>query len=218
MLRRNVAAALLAAVLALPVAAAPVVIAPPESGKADAALNAVVNTLVTAAEAQDFAPFEAVLTPEATASFGGDYGPEGFKRAYGIGEAGSPFWPEFLKAARLGGVFLEDDLYTLPYTAGDLPETADPYLSVIAIGDKTLLYAEPTEGAAVIADVTHQLLEQIDIEPADLERTGPDYVHVKADAGTGYVKISEVRSPIDYRAVFQKIDGAWKLVAFVAGD
>ena len=90
MLRRNVAAALLAAVLALPVAAAPVVIAPPESGKADAALNAVVNTLVTAAEAQDFAPFEAVLTPEATASFGGDYGPEGFKRAYGIGGLAHP--------------------------------------------------------------------------------------------------------------------------------
>ena len=89
---------------------------------------------------------------------------------------------------------------------------------MIAIGERTLLYAEPKEGAAVIADVTHQLLEQIDIEPADLERTGPDYVHVKADAGTGYVKISEVRSPIDYRAVFQKIDGAWKLVAFVAGD
>lgn len=218
MIRKLIAIAALTAGLALTAAAAPVVIAPPESGKADGALNTLVETLVKAAEAEDFAPFEAAMTPDATASFGGDYGPEGFKSAYGIGQPGSPFWPEFLKAARLGGVFLQDDLYTLPYTAGDLPETADPFLSVIAIGDKTLLYAEPKEGAAVIADVTHQLLEQIDIEPADLEKTGSDYVHVKADAGTGYVKVSEVRSPIDYRAVFQKIDGVWKLVAFVAGD
>lgn len=218
MIRTFIAAAAVALTLAAPVRAEPVIIAPPDSGKADAALNAVVETLIKAAEAQDFAPFEAVLTPEATANFGGDEGPEGFRRAYGIGEPGSPFWPEFLKAAKLGGVFLQDDLYTLPYIAGALPETADPYLSVIAIGDKTLLYAEPKEGASVVADVTHQLLEQIDIEPADLEKTGPDFVHVKADAGTGYVKVAEVRSPLDYRAVFQKIDGVWKLVAFVAGD
>ena len=218
MIRRLFAAAVVTLGLALPAFAAPHIIAPSDAGKADAALNAVIETLVKAAEAQDFAAFEAVMTPESTASFGGDEGPEGFKRAYGIGEPESPFWTAFLEAARLGGAFLQDDLYTLPYTAGHLPETADPYLSVIAIGDKTLLYAEPKEGAAVVADVTHQILEQIDIEPADLEKTGPDFVHVKADAGTGYVKIGEVRSPLDYRAVFQKIDGVWKLVAFVAGD
>lgn len=218
MIRTILAAAAMAFVLAAPARAEPVIIAPFESGKADPALNALLVTLVKAAEAMDFAPFEAAMTPSATASFGGDEGPEGFKRAYGIGQPDSPFWPEFIKAAKLGGVFLQEDLFTVPYTSGDLPEIVDPYINVIAIGDKTLLYAEPKEGANVVADVTHQLLEQIDIEPADLEKTGPDYLRVKADAGEGYVKVGEFRSPLDYRAVFQNIAGEWKLVAFVAGD
>ncbi|MFT3809398.1 MAG: hypothetical protein QM698_05720 [Micropepsaceae bacterium] len=218
MIRTAIAAAALVFGLAAPAAAAPMIVAPPEAAVADAPLNALLETLIKAAEARDFAPFEAALTPTATASFGGDEGPEGFRRAYGIDQPDSPFWPEFIKAAKLGGAFLQDDLFVVPYIAANMPEEADPYLSVIAIGEKTMLYAEPKEGAAAIADVTHQVLEQIDIEPADLEKTGPDFVHVKADAGAGYVRIGEVRSALDYRAVFEKRDGVWKLTAFVAGD
>jgi len=36
--------------------------------------------------------------------------------------------------------------------------------------------------------------------------------------GEGYVRVSETRSPLDYRAVFELVDGKWKLSAFVAGD
>ncbi len=218
MIRTVLAAAALALCLAASASAAPMIVAPPESGPADASLGALLDTLIKAAEAKDFAPFEAALTPTATASFGGDEGPEGFKRVYGVDRPDSPFWPEFIEAAKLGGAFLQDDLFIVPYIAARIPEEADPYLSVIAIGEKTLLYAEPKEGAATLADVTHQVLEQIDIEPADLEKTGPDFIHVKAEAGTGYVKVAEIRSALDYRAVFEKVDGAWKLTAFVAGD
>lgn len=218
MIRTVIAAAALALALAAPVRAEPVVIKPFGNWHDDAPLAQLLAKLVMAAGAEDFRPFEAAMTPDATASFGGDTGPEGFRRVYGIGQPGSPFWGEFYEAVRLGGVFAQDDLFIVPYTSGDLPDEADPYLSVIAIGDKTLLYAEPKPDAKVLGDVTHQLLEHIDIEPADMEKTGPDYLHVKADAGTGYVKAGEVRSPLDYRAVFQKIGGVWKLTAFVAGD
>lgn len=218
MIRTILAAAALILALAAPVRAEPVVIKPFGNWHDDAPLARLLAKLVMAAGAEDFNPFIEAMTPDATASFGGDVGPEGFKRVYGIGQLNSPFWNEFYEAVRLGGVFIQADLFIVPYTSGDLPETADPYLSVIAIGKQTLLYAEPKEGAKVVADVTHQLLEQLDIEPADLEKTGPDYLRVKADAGEGYVKVDGVRSPLDYRAVFQKIAGEWKLVAFVAGD
>ncbi len=217
MIRTLIAAAFLSAALAAPAFAEPTIIQP-LSDRSDADLDALIAGLTKAAEAKDFAPFEAALTPEATASFGGDVGPEGIKRVHGVDQPDTKFWDEWLKAAKLGGTFVQAEIYVLPYTAGELPESADPFLSVIAIGDKTLLYKEPKEGAAVVADVTHQLLEQLDIEPAELEKTGPDYIRVKADAGEGYVKVAEVRSPLDYRAVFEKIDGVWKLTAFVAGD
>lgn len=217
-IRAFAAAAVFALALAAPALAAPQIVAPVDAAKDDPELAALFETLTRAAEARDFAPFEAAMTADATASFGGDEGPEGFRRAYEIESPDSPFWSAFTEALALGAVEAEPGLVYAPYLAGTLPDDADPYLSVVAIGAKTLLYAEPKEGAAVVADVTHQVLEQIDIEPADLEKTGPDYVHVKADAGTGYVKAGEVRSPLDHRAVFQKIDGTWKLAAFVAGD
>mgnify|MGYP006161516651 CR=1 FL=1 len=37
------------------------------------------------------------------------------------------------------------------------------------------------------------------------------------DAGT-FIASSFVRSPVDYRAIFQKSGGQWRLRAFVAGD
>ena len=66
--------------------------------------------------------------------------------------------------------------------------------------------------------LTRMWLEQADIEADDLARTPEGWVRVKADAGAGYVKQAEVRSPLDYRAVFQKTGEGWKLIAFVAGD
>jgi hypothetical protein len=217
MSRTVFAAVAVAILLAAPAMAAPVIIAPPSEHQ-DADLDALVMTLAKAAAAKDFAPFEAAMTPTATASFGGDEGPAGFRRAYGVDQPDSPFWSEWAKASALGGTFEESEIYVLPYTSSALPDDADPYSSLIAVGEKTALYDAPKADAKVIGDVTHQLLEQLDVEPADLEKTGPDFVHVKADMGEGYVRIAEVRSPIDYRAIFEKIDGKWKLTAFVAGD
>ena len=34
----------------------------------------------------------------------------------------------------------------------------------------------------------------------------------------GFVSAEFVRSPIDYRACFEKKNGKWKMTAFVAGD
>lgn len=39
-----------------------------------------------------------------------------------------------------------------------------------------------------------------------------------ANGQEGWVRGSDVRSPIDYRAGFSKRSGQWKLEAFVAGD
>ena len=36
--------------------------------------------------------------------------------------------------------------------------------------------------------------------------------------GTGYVTAPEFRSPIDYRARFEKRDGRWRMIVFIAGD
>jgi hypothetical protein len=34
----------------------------------------------------------------------------------------------------------------------------------------------------------------------------------------GFIKAKYVRSPIDYRAIFEKNNGKWKMGAFISGD
>jgi hypothetical protein len=38
------------------------------------------------------------------------------------------------------------------------------------------------------------------------------------DGESGYVAARDVRSPIDYRAAFEKVDGRWMMTFFVVGD
>jgi hypothetical protein len=38
------------------------------------------------------------------------------------------------------------------------------------------------------------------------------------DGRTGHVWHAYVRSPVDYRALFNLIDGRWRMTAFVSGD
>jgi hypothetical protein len=39
-----------------------------------------------------------------------------------------------------------------------------------------------------------------------------------ADGRTGFVRHDQVRSVLDYRAVFERREGHWLMTAFVAGD
>ena len=38
------------------------------------------------------------------------------------------------------------------------------------------------------------------------------------DGRTGYISSRYVRGPVGYRAIFNKVDGRWRMAAFVAGD
>ena len=47
----------------------------------------------------------------------------------------------------------------------------------------------------------------------------PRWTEVTAADGTkGFVKSDQLRSPVDYRAVFQPRKTGWKMTAFIAGD
>jgi hypothetical protein len=46
-----------------------------------------------------------------------------------------------------------------------------------------------------------------------------DWLNVRlADGSTGYINVKYVRSPIGYRAIFERTDGRWVMTYFIAGD
>jgi hypothetical protein len=67
--------------------------------------------------------------------------------------------------------------------------------------------------APIIGVVSHSIVRMI--EPAQ----GKLWARVQlGDGRTGYMWHAYVRSPVDYRALFNLVDGRWKMTAFVAGD
>ncbi|MCC6918995.1 MAG: hypothetical protein IT548_07305 [Alphaproteobacteria bacterium] len=215
----------LALALALPglaapaaVAASPAKILPVDEAAKDPALAELIAKLLKACDEKDFKPFAEALSPDAIASFGGDAGPKGFRDVYGIGDPDSPFWPEFKAALTLGGAFMEEGLFAAPYTYANWPEDLDSFTYVVAIGAKTDLYVQPKDGAKIVADVTYRILELVETDPEGPNAAPEGWIHVKAGKQDGYVKTAETRSPVDYRAVFQKTANRWWLGAFVGGD
>ena len=212
-------AALLAALLfafAPTAGAAPRTLEPVDESAKDPELAKLIATLLKACDEKDFRPFEEAMSPDAIASFGGDSGPAGFRAVYQVDDPNSPFWDEFRAAVLMGGAFMEDGLYAAPYVYAKWPEDIDAFEYVVAIGDKTTLFAKPDAASRPLADVTHQFLRL----PGD--ETGANvpegWMAVSADGVAGFVKIAETASPVGYRAIFQKTVNRWWLGAFVSGD
>jgi hypothetical protein len=81
------------------------------------------------------------------------------------------------------------------------------------IGADVNVRSEPSLTAPVISTMSYQTFRKV--RGLSFEEWVP--VHL-TDGGTGYINRQYVRSPISYRAMFERTDGRWELTAFIAGD
>ncbi len=183
----------------------------------DPKLAELLANLVKACEAGDMKPIEAVLAPDVLGDNEADSkeGPDAFEEYWAIGAPDSQFCPQFTAAIAPGGAFIVDPdappTYATPYVVANWPQELDPFNHIVAVGPATALYAKPAEGAAVVADVTHQILEVVD--DSELPE---GWAHVKSgDGKDGYAKGGEVRSYFEAYARFEKRGDIWLLIAFL---
>jgi len=210
--------ALIATTFLLGAAAFAQTLKPLDQSAKDPKLAELIATLIKACDRKDFKPFEAALSPDAIGSFGGDPGVRGFKVDHDIDSPGTTFYTKFKDAVSMGGAFTDVRTFAAPYVFALWPDDLDGFEWIAATGSRTMLYAKPENGAKTLADVTHQFLEFASEAPYARDAAPAGWLHVKAGRTTGYVKESQARSPMDYRAVFENVDGRWRLRAFVAGD
>lgn len=213
-------ALVLAVVLATPVAAAvPERMEPVDQLAENAELAALVATLLKACDEKDFRPFEAALAPDLIVSYAGFEGIEGLREIFRLDEPDTAFWNEFRTAVQLGGVFQGPDRFTTPYVSALWPETEDDGSQhIVAVGPRTSLYDRPADDAKIIADVTQRVLMRDEDRTAEPFGPPDGWSRVRDGDSVGYVRWSESRSPIDYRVVFERLDGRWLITAFVAGN
>lgn len=99
-----------------------------------------------------------------------------------------------------------------PYVFTDFPSELDAFTHQVVMGDKVRVRKRPTRESEVLGVLSHVIV------PASGEETEGWTKVQLADERTGYVASEYLGSPIGYRAAFEKREGRWVMVFFVAGD
>jgi hypothetical protein len=186
--------------------------------------------LISAAEKKDVNHIISILDPKITASFGGHVGIKDFKTFWKIDDKNSEFWDEFLRVIKNGGRFSGEgrnkmNEFAAPYLFTEMPDDLDMFEYYAIFGSNVNVREAPNTNARVITQLSYNIVK-IDEEAAVKRKTGPgewdwkyDWHKIESLGGVkGWVKAEYARSPIDYRAGFEKKRGVWKMVYFVAGD
>lgn len=101
------------------------------------------------------------------------------------------------------------------------PEDVDGFEHQIVFGNNVNLRAEPNTKAQTVAQLSYNIIKvDYDNSVADTTKEG-EYLWLKIETlggKKGFVNAQFVRSPIDYRACFEKRGGKWKMSFFLAGD
>ncbi len=156
----------------------------------------------------------AVVHQDIKNSFGGSGGVDEFKQVWALDEPGSRVWETLSAALALGGSFLPDGRFVAPYVFSQWPAGTDPYGFVAIIGSGVRVHAQPAASSATLHTLSFEIVEEV-----QTTSSSRDWIAVAPVGGqTGYVERRLARSPLDYRAMFEKSGGRWQMTTFIAGD
>jgi len=196
---------------------------PVDEAKNDASFLAFRTKLVEAAKKRDAKFVLSIVDRNIKNSFGGNDGSEEFKKAWKINGPTSDFWNEFLPVITNGGKFSEGEnnekLFFAPYSFNSFPDDLDAFSYSVIFGNNVNLRSKADMNSSVVASLSYNVVEVINSTKANKNAEKVSWYEIKTLGGKrGFVKAEFVRSPIDFRAGFEKKSGKWKMTAFIAGD
>ena len=195
---------------------APGNLCPVDNADRDPTFVAYREQLQAAVAARDTATLLSLIDPNVRTDFGGGGGLDDFRKQWALDSPDSPLWRALDDILRLGGSFRgagDETSFWAPYVYAVWPESADAFEHVAAVRANVALREKPDPNAAVVAEVDWAVLRLVGGAPSDQWRQVRT-----ADGKEGFVAAADVRSPIGYRAGFNRVNGQWKMTALVAGD
>jgi hypothetical protein len=164
-----------------------------------------------AVERRDINAVVAAMDPDIRLDFGGGHGIEMFRKM--VAER-SETWEELRSALALGGAFTGPGLFAAPYVYARWPERFDSFECAAIVGRNVRVRSAPRIDAAIVTALSYSI-----VRLRNVAADGDEWSQVElGDGRTGYVWHAYVRSPVDDRTLFNRIDGRWRMTAFVAGD
>lgn len=194
---------------------------PRDDARLDPSFLAFRKQLLQAIKKRDRRALLKAVDPKIRVNFGEDGGAEEFARQWKLNSNASPVWKTLEEVLRLGGSFTDKGAarsFAAPYTYSTFPERLDAFEHFCVLGSNVALRAKPDARARIVARLNYDLVRQAAL-PKGVKTPGSGWLHVVTGAGKqGFVARDAVRSPVDYRALFAKRDGVWRMTALVAGD
>jgi hypothetical protein len=199
---------------------------PVDEGNTDASFSAFREKTLEAAKRRDVKYILSILDARIKNSFGGNDGINEFKTMWKINSPKSEFWDEFIKVLSNGGTFDKESgaktkLFMAPYTFTGFPDDLDVYDYQAIFGNNVNLRSKPDMNAPVVARLSYDIVK-IDFKnsvPDKIKEGEHSWLKVETfDGKKGFVKAEFVRGSTDFRALFEKKNGVWKMTAFIAGD
>jgi hypothetical protein len=175
--------------------------------------------LLRAVHERDESFLLSILAPEIKSSFGGEEGIEDFKTYWGLDRPDTEVWQVLLSVLILGGSFQGDSYFVAPYVNSRFPGDLNGYEHGVIVEEMVPVRREPTAASESLAVLSFDIVRVTDWTPVPGGECGQQWIPVELGGGTqGFVLSGQIRSPIDYRAMFEKTGEKWILTILVAGD
>ena len=198
---------------------------PVDEAKSNPSFLAFRTRLIEAVKRKDASYVLSITDPNIRINFGDGGGIAAFRKEWKNLGPSSRFWVEFLPVISNGGRFSKepterDGTFWAPYVFDQFPPELDATDYAAIFGNNVNLREAPELNSKVVTRLSYNIVR---IEPETLPKSGlseyPGWWQITTLGGLkGFVKREYVRSPIDYRAGFEKKRGVWKMTVFVAGD
>ena len=181
---------------------------PIDEAKKDPSLAAFRDGLLAAVRRHDVDAVVAAADPKIRTSFGAGGGAEVLRQMLQRPET----WTDLEQILSLGGTFVAGsrEAFFAPYVYSAWPEAHDAFTALAVIAENVPLKESPT--GATTATLSYNIVDRVG-DPHE------GWQKIKlSDDRTGFVETKFLRSPIGYRAGFNKSGKNWRMTALVAGD
>jgi hypothetical protein len=193
---------------------------PWDEGTQDPSFAAFRKKLQAIVARKDYSGLKKCLARDVLNNFGGGKGIEAFESAWKPKDSHSAVWPAMAGVLQLGGYFDDKTTFSAPYVYAAWPDDLDSFNFVAVTNPQAVIRKTADAKAPVVKKLDHDLLEVIQSQGMPQhEASADDWEEVKDRKGNrGFIQVRDVRSPLDFRATFQKRNGKWVVASFVSGE
>ena len=200
---------------------------PVDEGLRDSSFFLYRESLIEAIDKKDVISLLEMLDENIKATFGAPAGLPTFIDVWQLGDPekskSSTLWPQLKEVLENGGTFSSDGkFFTAPYIFSMFPDEYDAFDHGVISGSGVRIRSEASLNSQRVKSISYEVVEVLSRTSEKSETIGGEthpWIHIKTlDGQEGYVFGKYFRSPLEFRAGFEKKKGKWKMTFFVAGD